>query len=127
MRSLQPVAAAILTAICSGPVQASDQEASLHAGMIKGSIAPGLTVPHNLTLDTSTPMTIKQYAAASEKDACVAAFLREAKQRAMQTVAPEYDRRLQRDGKAAADSWLAKTAREIGRRDGKAARKACGA
>jgi hypothetical protein len=35
---------------------------------------------------------------------------------------PEYLRRVQADGKASADAWLAATARELGRRDGQAAR-----
>ncbi len=35
---------------------------------------------------------------------------------------PEYLRRVQADGKASADAWLAATAQEMGRRDGRAAR-----
>lgn len=35
---------------------------------------------------------------------------------------PEYMRRVQADGKASADAWLAAAARELGRRDGQAAR-----
>ena len=42
----------------------------------------------------------------------------------MRAIAPEYNRRLRLYGKARADRWLAKTAREMGRRDGMAARKA---
>jgi hypothetical protein len=38
----------------------------------------------------------------------------------------EYDQRVARDGKAAADRWLAETAREMGRREGEAARRAQG-
>jgi len=44
----------------------------------------------------------------------------------MRAIAPEYNRRVRRDGKAKADQWLAKTAREMGRRDGAAARRASG-
>ena len=36
---------------------------------------------------------------------------------------PEYERRLRTDGKASADSWLARTAYEMGRREGAAARR----
>lgn len=32
-------------------------------------------------------------------------------------LAPEYKRRVKRDGRASADRWLAATARELGRRD----------
>jgi hypothetical protein len=44
----------------------------------------------------------------------------------MRTIAPEYNRRVRLYGKPKADLWLAQTAREIGRRDGTAARKASG-
>jgi hypothetical protein len=44
----------------------------------------------------------------------------------MRAIAPEYNRRVRRDGKAKADQWLAKTARGVGRRDGAAARRASG-
>jgi hypothetical protein len=44
----------------------------------------------------------------------------------MRAIAPEYNRRLRLYGKAKADRWLAKAAREMGRRDGAAARKATG-
>lgn len=37
---------------------------------------------------------------------------------------PEYQRRVREDGEASANAWLAETAREIGRREGEAARKA---
>jgi hypothetical protein len=46
--------------------------------------------------------------------------------REMRAIAPEYNRRVRRDGKAKADQWLAKTARRMGRRDGAAARRASG-
>jgi hypothetical protein len=42
----------------------------------------------------------------------------------MRAIAPEYNRRVRLYGKAKADRWLARTAREMGRRDGAAARKA---
>lgn len=42
----------------------------------------------------------------------------------MRAIAPEYNRRVQLYGKARADRWLTKIAREIGRRDGAAARRA---
>jgi hypothetical protein len=44
----------------------------------------------------------------------------------MREIAPEYNRRVQLYGKPSADSWLAETAREMGKRDGTAARKAGG-
>jgi hypothetical protein len=44
----------------------------------------------------------------------------------MKAIAPEYNRRLQIDGKLSADEWLARTAREMGRRDGAAAQEAGG-
>jgi len=44
----------------------------------------------------------------------------------MRAIAPEYNRRVRLYGKAKADRWLAKTAREVGRRDGAAARRASG-
>lgn len=44
----------------------------------------------------------------------------------MREIAPEYNRRVRLYGKPSADRWLAKTAREMGRRDGAAARKAAG-
>lgn len=37
---------------------------------------------------------------------------------------PEYQRRVREDGEASANEWLAVTAREIGKREGEAARKA---
>lgn len=37
---------------------------------------------------------------------------------------PEYQRRLREDGETSANEWLATTARELGRREGEAARKA---
>ncbi|MGS1097237.1 hypothetical protein ACVCNR_22060 (plasmid) [Aquamicrobium terrae] len=42
----------------------------------------------------------------------------------MRAIAPEYNRRVRLYGRASADRWLAKTAREMGQRDGAAARKA---
>jgi hypothetical protein len=42
----------------------------------------------------------------------------------MRAIAPEYNRRVRLYGKARADKWLAKTAREMGTRHGDAARKA---
>lgn len=44
----------------------------------------------------------------------------------MRAIAPEYNRRVRKFGKASADRWLAKTAREMGKRDGAAARRASG-
>jgi hypothetical protein len=40
----------------------------------------------------------------------------------MSRLQPEYEERLQRDGKSSADQWLKETAFELGRRDGQAAR-----
>lgn len=42
----------------------------------------------------------------------------------MRAIAPEYNRRVRLYGKARADRWLAQMAREMGKRDGAAARKA---
>lgn len=39
---------------------------------------------------------------------------------------PEYQRRMREDGEAKANEWLAETAREIGQREGEAARRAVG-
>jgi hypothetical protein len=44
----------------------------------------------------------------------------------MRVIAPEYNRRVRIYGKPSADRWLARTAREMGRRDGVAARRASG-
>lgn len=44
----------------------------------------------------------------------------------MRSLAPEYRRRVHDHGQAEADRWLAQTAREMGRRDGAAARRAQG-
>jgi hypothetical protein len=44
----------------------------------------------------------------------------------MRAIAPEYNRRVRLYGKPSADHWLARTAREMGRRDGMAAHKASG-
>lgn len=38
-------------------------------------------------------------------------------------LAPEYERRVQSEGQAIADEWLAETARAIGQRDGEGARR----
>lgn len=40
----------------------------------------------------------------------------------MREIRPEYERRVRTDGKASADQWLMRTAREAGRRDGAAMR-----
>ena len=40
----------------------------------------------------------------------------------MRQLAPEYNRRVQADGRASADRWLAAAARTLGRHDGRAAR-----
>lgn len=58
-------------------------------------------------------------------DAAVAAY-RARLQREIAEVKVEYDRRLARDGKASADAWLAEAAREMGRREGEAARRVRG-
>lgn len=40
----------------------------------------------------------------------------------MQQLAPEHNRRVREDGQVSANQWLAKKAREMGRRDGQASR-----
>lgn len=119
MRFIYLVAAATLGAICSDPARAHYDPAVPEAGSIGFEHSPRVR-----NANTSTP--VRQYAQSSNKDDCVAEFLRKAKQRAMREVAPEYNRRVRREGQAEADRWLARTAREIGIRDGKAAKKACG-
>ena len=45
---------------------------------------------------------------------------------ALANLAPEYERRVQSEGQAIADEWLAETARAIGQRDGEGARRLVG-
>ena len=59
-------------------------------------------------------------------DAAAVAAYRARLQREIAEVKVEYDRRLARDGKASADAWLAEKGREMGRREGEAARRAQG-
>lgn len=59
------------------------------------------------------------------EDAAVAEYRARLKEE-IAAVKVEYERRVARDGKASADRWLAETAREMGRREGEAARRAQG-
>ena len=73
------------------------------------------------TAMATPPSTVPQ-----ADDAAAVAAYRARLQREIAEVKVEYDRRLARDGKASADAWLAEKAREMGRREGEAARRAEG-
>ena len=92
-------------------------DATMDLGTGYGQIALGQSV-----LD-GTRAIDKDRQAGSQMPAGQAGHPSRAQMQAMwKQLEPEYLRRMQADGKASADAWLAATARELGRRDGQAAR-----
>lgn len=151
MRFLNLVAAAGFAALCSGPAEAQfDPGASMDLGSGMGSTALGQSIlngTRNLGKkgagsDELSPTMRKYCAQWPNEGVCKADRARKAKRKAparqafrpsreeidarMRAIAPEYNRRVRLYGKASADHWLARTAREMGRRDGAAARRASG-
>jgi hypothetical protein len=143
LRSL-PVALASI-AMCVSAAQAQyDPGASMSLGAGMGSIALGqstLSGTRNIGKSTrhsdELSPTMRRYCAQwPNEGVCRADRARKARRASpspshssqdlmkarMRAIAPEYNRRVRLQGKAAADRWLAATAREMGRQDGMAAR-----
>jgi hypothetical protein len=149
MRFLNLVAAAVFGMVCCSVAQAQyDPGASMDLGAGMGATALGqstLSGTRNIGKgkagsDELSP-TMKKYCAQwPNEGVCKADRARRAKRKTlsgqashpsreevnarMKAIAPEYNRRVRLYGKAKADHWLALTAREMGRRDGAAARQA---
>ena len=127
-----------------------DPGATMNLGMGMGATALGQSILNGTRgidgkqrhSDELSP-TMKEYCARwPDEGVCKADRARRAKRQApakhasrpsreeinakMRAIAPEYNRRVRLYGKPSADRWLAKTAREMGRRDGTAVRKARG-
>ncbi len=149
MRILNLVAAMALYATCCVTAHAQyNPSASMDLGTGMGSTALGQSILNGTRnigkgggSDELSP-TMKKYCAQwPNEGVCKADRARRAKRgpRAsaspqvrqsqtdmMRAIAPEYNRRVRLYGKARADRWLAETARDMGRRDGAAARRASG-
>ncbi|WP_399677096.1 hypothetical protein [Xenophilus sp.] len=151
MKSMSIFGVAALAAFCFGQAQAQfDPGASMDLGAGMGATALGqstLSGTRNIgqgghASDELSPTMRKYCAQWPDEGVCKADRARRARggpqaaapRRAaepdqaamMRSLAPEYRRRIRDHGQAEADRWLAQTAREMGRRDGVAARRAQG-
>ena len=140
-----PVALVLIAIGATGAQAQYDPGASMSLGAGMGSIALGQSTlsgtrnigKHTRHSDELSP-TMRRYCAQwPNEGVCRADRARKARHASpssprhnaqdlmkarMRAITPEYNRRVRLQGKAAADRWLAVTAREMGRRDGMAAR-----
>lgn len=119
MNAIRPLFATACAALLSSGIASAQYapDATMDLGTGYGQIALGQSI-----LD-GTRAIDKQRQAGPQGPAGRAGHPSRAQVQALwKQLEPEYLRRVQADGKASADAWLAATARELGRRDGEAAR-----